>query len=186
VNELIFVRHAATAWSGLRYCGRTDLPLSPAGRAAAERLARRLAAELPPGPSIVTSGLLRARQTADVIARALGAEPPAVDDRWRETDFGVAEGLTFAELERAAPTIAASLGAGDFAIDWPAGERHSELAGRVAAALAAIAGRPGATIVVAHGGPLRHALALASGVPLGSATPPDPGTEVRLPVRLAV
>ena len=38
----VLVRHAATTWSGRRYCGRSDPSLSTAGRAAARALAATL------------------------------------------------------------------------------------------------------------------------------------------------
>lgn len=51
MSEVVWlVRHASTAWSGQRWCGRTDLPLSQAGREEAERLAGRLAEVLPAVP----------------------------------------------------------------------------------------------------------------------------------------
>jgi len=72
--RLIVVRHAEAA------PGEPDelRPLTDAGRATARALGERLAGQLP--DAVVTSPLLRARETADLIARAcgLGAEP---DDR---------------------------------------------------------------------------------------------------------
>jgi len=49
-------------------------PLSPRGQAEADALAERLAAHPTPPPIVLTSPLLRARQTAEAIARAAGAE----------------------------------------------------------------------------------------------------------------
>jgi phosphohistidine phosphatase len=46
--------------------------LTPAGIAAAEALAARLAASHDPPALVVTSPLLRARQTAEIVATALG------------------------------------------------------------------------------------------------------------------
>ena len=43
VTTIVFVRHAATSWTGVRYCGRSDPSLSEDGRRAAEELAIRLA-----------------------------------------------------------------------------------------------------------------------------------------------
>ena len=66
-------------------------PLTPAGRDAASELGERLAVHRP--DAVVTSPLLRARETAGLIARAcgLGAEP---DDR-------LAPGATPESLEAA-------------------------------------------------------------------------------------
>jgi phosphohistidine phosphatase len=58
-----------------------DRPLSASGIEVVERAARMLAADRP-GPlgRVVTSPLLRARQTARIVARIAGRFAPAVDD----------------------------------------------------------------------------------------------------------
>ena len=43
VTTIVFVRHAATSWTGVRYCGRSDPSLSERWPRAAEELAIRLA-----------------------------------------------------------------------------------------------------------------------------------------------
>ena len=182
MSRLVLVRHAATSWTGHRYCGRSDLPLSHAGLEQASRLAARLPAEDGPIARIVTSPLLRARQTAAVIAAALVRTPTLVDDRWQETDFGLAEGLDFEEVAVAWPNLAQRLVAGDRAIDWPGGEPHRALADRVSAALADVRAGDGTWLVVTHAGPLRHALAtLGAGVQTTIATP-GPGTAIRVAI----
>ena len=128
VAGIILVRHAPTAWTGSRYCGRSDPPLDAAGVAAARRLAGDLATTLAPGTRIVTSPLRRAHATATAIADAAGIDDITIDDRWREADFGIAEGLTFEELERLAPDLARRLADGETEIDWPDGERAADLA----------------------------------------------------------
>ena len=179
-DHVLFIRHAATAWTGARYCGRSDPPLSRSGRRAAERLARSLDA-LAPDVRIVSSPLRRALETAEPIARALGG-PPEVDDRWREADFGEAEGLTFDELQARWPELASSLLAGRTDVDWPGGERHRDLAARVQSAWSDLtATAPGArhTIVVSHGGPLRVAVGLATGEPAAAFPALLPGSIAR-------
>jgi broad specificity phosphatase PhoE len=184
VSRLILVRHAATSWTGHRYCGRSDPPLSPAGLAQASRLAACLAAEAGPITGIVTSPLRRARRTASIIAAALGRAELSVDDRWQETDFGRAEGLTFDEVEAAWPDLSARLAAGDLAIDWPGGESHLALAGRVSDALGDVRARDGTWLVVAHAGPLRHALAVLDPSSQTTATP-GPGTAIHVTIGAA-
>lgn len=162
--EVVLVRHAATTWSGRRYCGRSDPWLSAAGRAEAIALAREVAAVAVPPVHIVSSPRRRARQTARAIAAALGVAPITIDPRWAETDFGRMEGRTFAEVERHDPGLAAQLAAGEIPTDWPDGETAEALATRVGAAVAAIADRadgPGTLVVVSHAGPLRLAIAWA-------------------------
>jgi broad specificity phosphatase PhoE len=184
MDEFLLVRHAATSWTGRRYCGRSDPPLSDAGRAAAGHLAAELASSLPPGIRIVSSPLLRARQTAAVIAAAVPAAALAFDDRWSETDFGIAEGLTFDELMGIAPDIAARLADGHVAIDWPGGETAASLTARVEAAWRELIGHGTTALVVSHGGPLRIAIARATKLEVGDVTVPEPGTVWRLPIRL--
>ena len=174
--EVLLVRHAATDWTGLRYCGRSDPPLSELGEAAAARLATELGRSLPYDIRIVSSPLLRARQTATAIASAVPASAIEVDQRWAETDFGSAEGLTYDELIRIAPDIARRLAGGDDAVDWPGGETAAALAARVGAAWRDVTGHGRPTLVVSHGGPLRLAIALATGRHVGEVTAPEPGT----------
>ena len=73
--RLLLIRHA-NALSGepdeLR-------PLSPEGRTAARELGRRLAADGIQPTAILTSPLLRARETADAIAAELGGEAEATE-----------------------------------------------------------------------------------------------------------
>lgn len=162
MTEIVLARHAATAWTGLRYCGRSDPPLSEAGLRAAARLAADLGPIIQPDWVIVSSPSIRARETAAAIASAAGRDRTVeVDDRWREADLGVAEGRTFDELAPIEPELAAALAAGDLAIDWPDGETHSSLARRVATAWDALVERGRSAVVVTHAGPLLHAHAIA-------------------------
>jgi alpha-ribazole phosphatase len=180
VAELLLVRHAPTDWTGLRYCGRSDPPLSAAGLEAAGRLGTRLAPTLAAGVSIVTSPSRRARQTATAIGSRLQPASIEIDERWAEADFGVAEGLTYDELERAAPEIAARLLAGDVEIDWPGGESAASLVARVEGAWQDLQHLAGPTIVVSHGGPLRIAIAIATGLEPRLVQVPEPATAWRL------
>lgn len=161
--EIVLVRHASTAWSGVRYCGVGDPPLSPTGLAEARSLAESLAADLPADTRIVTSPYRRAVATASTIADIARLPGVELDARWREADVGVAEGRTFDELSDIAPDVARALAAGDLRIDWPGGETYVSLAARVAAAWADLLadGRP--AVVVTHAGPLMHACAIAEG-----------------------
>jgi broad specificity phosphatase PhoE len=181
VPGTILVRHASTAWTGHRYCGRSDPPLNDAGRAAAAELARDLATNLAPGTRIVTSPSRRALATATAIARACGIERVTTDDRWRETDFGLAEGLTFDELARVEPDLARRLADGATDIDWPDGERCADLTARVSAAWRELIDAGEEVVVVSHAGPIRIAIGLATERPAGTVDLPAPGAVIRLP-----
>jgi broad specificity phosphatase PhoE len=84
--SIFLVRHGETALNVSRVLQPPDTPLSERGQAQAQAVALRLAGE--PVAGLVSSDLLRARQTADAIALhgcALTVEP------WvglRERDFG--------------------------------------------------------------------------------------------------
>jgi probable phosphoglycerate mutase len=98
MGELILLRHGQTEWSrDGKHTGRTDLPLTPEGEAAAARLApvlgaRRVAAAF-------TSPAQRAVRTA-ALAGLTGAEP---DPGLQEWDYGGYEGRTSAEIGRERP-----------------------------------------------------------------------------------
>ena len=162
MTTIILVRHAATTWSGRRYCGRADPPLSVAGRRMAAELATELAPMLPAAVRIVSSPSRRAIATAEAIAWQLTGAFVEVDDRWLETDVGLAEGLTFDEVAERFPNLAAALANGSASIDWPGGETASDLERRIDDAWAAVvaAGRP--AVVVSHAGSIRVAIAIAT------------------------
>ena len=164
--EIILVRHAATSWSGVRYCGISDPPLSPTGLADARRLAVSLSRDLPADVRVVSSPSRRAVATATAIVEAAHLPGVELDARWREAEVGMAEGRTFDELSAIAPDVAAALARGDLEIDWPGGETHSSLAARVADAWADLVaiGRP--AVVVTHAGPFMHARALGEDRPI--------------------
>jgi broad specificity phosphatase PhoE len=130
---------------------------------------------------IVTSPLRRSHATAAAIAAAAGIAGVTVDDRWREADFGVAEGLTFDALARVAPDLARRLADGEAEIDWHDGETAAALADRVAAAWHELVRTGDDVVVVSHAGPLRIAIGLATGRPPGTVDLPGPGAVVRLP-----
>jgi probable phosphoglycerate mutase len=150
----MLLRHGQTPMSvQKRYAGRSDIPLTDVGLQQAAAAAKRLASG---GIDvIVTSPLLRARQTAGEVAATTGA-PVVTDDGFRETDFGAWEGLTFAEVrERWPAEVSAWLA--DPAVPPPAGESFVEVSARVSAALQRVlADRAGQTVlIVSHVTPIK-------------------------------
>jgi probable phosphoglycerate mutase len=96
---LVLVRHGATAWSESgQHTSRTDVPLTEAGRRAAECLRPRLAGRT--FALVLTSPYGRARETAALAGLADRAQ---VDDDLREFDYGVYEGRTTAEIREDLP-----------------------------------------------------------------------------------
>jgi ribonuclease H / adenosylcobalamin/alpha-ribazole phosphatase len=183
--ELIVVRHARTAWTGRRYCGRSDPPLDGPGRAAARRLAATLAREVSPGTRIVSSPLRRAQQTATAIADALGESQVTLDGRWCEADFGLAEGRTFDELAQIDPRLATRLAAGETAIDWPGGERATAFEARIADAWRDLADAGVPTVLVSHAGALRMVMAITGGIEANDVGMLEPAAFARLTIPAA-
>lgn len=96
MTTLLLVRHGETDWNAARRIqGSTDIPLNDTGRAQAQDTASRLAARFAGlRPLVVSSDLSRARETAEIIAAALGVEAPRTYTQLRERAYGVAEGLS--------------------------------------------------------------------------------------------
>jgi len=185
-TRIWLVRHAPTEWTGRRYCGRADPPLSDEGRRVARAVAAALAEEVPPGTPIWASPARRARATADAIARAVSGAV-AIDDELVEVDVGRVEGLTWGELSTREPDLAAAIGRGG-PVDWPDGEsavaltaRAARLTARIREAAAAATG----IVVVSHG-TILHAVSAQLAGP-GEAAPPalEAGGVLRLPGRAA-
>lgn len=169
-QRLWLVRHGITEWNTQqRFCGRSDIPLSAAGRAQARWLARRLQRE--EISSIYTSDLTRARETAEIIANSR-AEPVQVQvsAAWREIDFGAWEGLTYAEIAEQFEDRLAFFS--DFGHSSPpGGEAPLHMVQRVQRALTTVAWAHsvpsrGDAVIVSHGGPLRALLCSVLGMPL--------------------
>ena len=92
-----FVRHGITEWNVEgRAQGQTDIPLNEAGKVQARALAERLLSE-EGWDVIVSSDLIRARETAEIIAEHLHIDQILFDERLREIHCGLIEGLTVAE-----------------------------------------------------------------------------------------
>jgi broad specificity phosphatase PhoE len=98
MGELILLRHGETEWSrGGQHTGRTDVPLTAAGEAAAAALKPMLA-----GRDIraaFASPLQRATRTADLAGLAAVRQDPDL----REWDYGGYEGQTTAQIRAHRP-----------------------------------------------------------------------------------
>ncbi len=160
---ILLARHGETDSNAEhRFQGRRDVPLNARGRAQAEELAERVAAEAPGLAALVASPLARARETAEVVGRRIGLAP-RLDPRLEELDVGAWTGLLYADVRAADPEgFAGWLGAGwDFRP--PGGESLREQRDRVLAALDDVRAGPLPALVVCHGGVMRAALAHARG-----------------------
>ncbi|MBH5317941.1 histidine phosphatase family protein [Paenibacillus sp. GSMTC-2017] len=92
------VRHGQTDWNAKGIIqGQTDIPLNEEGISQATALAERLSEEDSIWDAVISSDLMRARDTAVIIAEKLGIPLLTADTRFRERSFGQVEGTTEAE-----------------------------------------------------------------------------------------
>lgn len=87
MTTITFVRHGNTDFNvEKRAQGHLDVPLNETGRKQAALVAQRLASEK--WDVLITSDLLRARETTEEISRAINMPVAAFDQRLREIDKG--------------------------------------------------------------------------------------------------
>ena len=160
---LILVRHGRTSANAAGLLqGRVDNELDAIGAQQADQIASALWESDDRPDLIISSPLLRARQTAQATAGLTGLEI-SIDERWAELDYGEWDGLPISEVRVS---------------DWqrwradtgfapPGGESLTQLNDRVSAAcdeLAAVAaGRNVA--VFTHVSPIKSAVRWSLGTP---------------------
>lgn len=160
MTTIALVRHGQTDWNlrGLIQ-GVTDNPLNATGRAQAVQAAELLQSDrwaLPWG-GVVTSPLLRAAETGEVIATTLGLPVHDTVPGLTERDYGLAEGLEMVEAHVIYPDRA-----------YPESEPNTDVAARGVAALADLHARFTGEhlIAVAHGGLIQTLLSELNGAPV--------------------
>ena len=156
---IYLVRHGQSEWNLLR---RTQgqiphPPLTDLGRRQAFAAAQAIRADVElngqPVRSVIASDLVRAVQTAQIVAGAL-AVPMRLDGRWREQRLGRLEGLGYGETD-------AELAGNRAGPDAPIG--GGESARQVAAALGDLDPTEVA-VVVTHGDTIRCLMAHVTGI----------------------
>ena len=139
------MRHGETEWSrDKRHTGRTDIPLTEAGRLEAEKLSDALAEWT--FARVLSSPLSRALDTCRLAGLGERAE---LSDDLVEWDYGEYEGITTAQIREQRP-------------DWylwrdgcPGGETADEVGRRADRVTAAVDGTDGDVALFAHGHVLR-------------------------------
>ena len=165
-QRLWLVRHGTTLWnSEQRFCGHSDIPLAAEGCLQARWLARRLRTRSI--TKMYSSDLLRARQTAEMIAAQSPYVQVETSPYWREMAFGAWEGLTYAQIAQRFPADL-DFFTDPLAASPPGGESLTTLAQRVQNAFIELAHASGEgdSVLVSHGGPLRILLCIILGMPL--------------------
>lgn len=153
-TDIILIRHGETEWNAQgRIQGHLPVPLNTRGAAQAEAVAVHLRDV--PFDAIYSSDLLRARQTADLIAEVSG-HAIRDDERLREWDLGILSGMLRVEADRDHPQAARIYR--EYLVDEaiPGGESIRQRFERVTGAVCDIAARHrrDTVVVVSHGGPL--------------------------------
>jgi broad specificity phosphatase PhoE len=163
-SDVYLARHGQTAYNlEGRFQGQLPVPLDETGREQAVDLAERAAAY--GFRALWCSPLLRARETAAVVADRIGLDP-IEDPRLMETDAGDWTNRSFTEVQAEAPEQFAAFAAADPSFAFPGGESFSEQEERVAAALEEVERRELPALVVCHGMVIRAALAGRAGHPV--------------------
>ncbi|MFO7320780.1 MAG: histidine phosphatase family protein [Chloroflexota bacterium] len=154
LQRVYLIRHGQTAWNVEgRWQGFEATPLNAVGL----EQARALAAYWPTRLSaIYSSDLARAWQTAEILATAQGIRPIA-DERLREFNLGIFQGLTWEEMQRRYPAEADAFRADYMGYVVPGGESRRQLQRRAVEAFNEIVARnDGPEIaIVSHGGTLK-------------------------------
>lgn len=168
-RRIVLVRHGRTEWNASkRIQGQSDVGLDELGLEQARTVAPVIAAM---APSLLwSSDLLRARSTAEEVAKETGLVP-SYDERLREFFLGEHQGLTHAELAARSPEAFELFRTGA----WdtiPGAETVATVAERYVASLHALVSELGAgetAVVVSHGAAMRVGLVAFLGWPVGAA-----------------
>jgi uncharacterized phosphatase len=148
-----FIRHGQTDWNrDDKLQGSSDIPLNGLGR----QQARDAAALLADGgwQLVVSSPLLRARETAEIIAGELGIELGPSYPSFVERDYGPLEGTSSSETMARWPDR-----------NYPGAESLSSVVARGLAGLASVSDDFGDrnVVIVCHGTIIRYTLAALAG-----------------------
>src|SRR5947207_339702 len=137
---LYYIRHGLTDWNADgRLQGRRDVPLNAEGRkqaACCAGILRDLFACAGRGAAdydYVSSPLMRASETMDILRATLGLDPTSyrIDARLAEISFGQWEGLTYKDVLARDPDIVAVREGDKWSFRPPGGETYAEVAQRI-------------------------------------------------------
>lgn len=161
-----FVRHGETDWNvQARIQGQCDLPLNANGMIQARALARGLRQQN--FAAVLSSDLIRARDTAAAVAAVAGLEV-RLSAGLRERHFGIFQGLTREEGAQRHAAEHARLAARQPGYIPPGGESLADFRERVLACVQALARAHAGeqVLAVTHGGVLDILHRRATGHPL--------------------
>lgn len=147
--KLILIRHGKTEANEKHlYCGKTDLPLSKAGREELKVCKTILRYPDPTGMKILTSGMKRCEETLEIL---WGKVPHSADARFREMDLGKFEMHSYEELKEDPEYLAWITGDNESNVT-PGGESGKMMTERVLAALKDLLASGQDALLITHGG----------------------------------
>ncbi|WP_414471801.1 histidine phosphatase family protein [Microvirga sp. M2] len=164
---IYFIRHGETDWNlEGRLQGQKDIPLNDLGRVQAEEAGRRLQSIRPHYEDLayVASPMRRTRETMEILRGAIGLQPQGyrLDERLVEITFGAWEGMTWKEVRKAEPQLAALREQDKWNYAPPGGgESYAMLVDRIRPVLDDLTRD---TVIVAHGGVARAFLSICCGI----------------------
>lgn len=164
-TTLILIRHGETRLNALGvFQGQLDEPLNEVGLGQAQAAAVSMASLRP--DAIYASDLMRARQTADQVARLTGHEV-RTDVRLREIHCGSWQGRSIAEVSQEFPQLVEFRRSGQDFRRSPTGETAAEVADRVHEALLDIIkdNKNQTVLIASHGLAIRVGIARLLGLP---------------------
>ncbi len=142
--KVLLIRHGKTgANENHLYCGSTDLPLSPKGRAELKRGCYGT-----PCARFATSGMKRTEETLELL---FGKQPHLVLTGFREVDFGAFEMHSYEELKED-PAYQTWITGDNEKNTPPGGESGEAMTGRVLSAWKELEKTGEDWVVITHGG----------------------------------
>ena len=161
IYSFVFLRHGESIGNAQsRWQGQSDYALTDKGRRQANAVAERWKSEGVKFDLVIASPLVRAKETAEIIASALDAKIE-IDPILLERNIGEMEGLTVDEVrKRPQPPYVTPYdsvggeGEGDWALFLRAGQALHDLVRR----------SPGSYLIVSHGGLLNQLMNAIIGI----------------------
>ena len=161
IYSFVFLRHGESIGNAQsRWQGQSDYALTDKGRRQASAVAERWKSEGVKFDLVIASPLVRAKETAEIIASALDAKIE-IDPILLERNIGEMEGLTADEVrKRPQPPYVTPYdsiggeGEGDWALFLRAGQALHDLVRR----------SPGSYLIVSHGGLLNQLMNAIIGI----------------------